>query len=74
MGWGGGGGAESRAGWQRRQCCQHVHECAPCTPSATPVHLPGALPQLVDKSNDLSMASQLFYKQARKANSCCKFM
>lgn len=32
------------------------------------------LDQLVDKSNDLSMASQLFYKQARKANSCCKFM
>ncbi len=30
--------------------------------------------QLVDKSNDLSMASQLFYKQAKKANSCCKFM
>ncbi|KAI7846402.1 hypothetical protein COHA_000112 [Chlorella ohadii] len=32
------------------------------------------LDQLVDKSNDLSMASQLFYKQAKKANSCCKFM
>lgn len=30
--------------------------------------------QLVDKSNDLSLASQLFYKQARKANSCCRFM
>ena len=30
--------------------------------------------QLVDKSADLSMASQLFYKQARKANSCCRFM
>lgn len=32
------------------------------------------LDQLVDKSADLSMASQLFYKQARKANSCCSFM
>lgn len=32
------------------------------------------LDALVDKSNDLSMASQLFYKQARKANSCCSFM
>eukprot|EP00890_Picochlorum_soloecismus_P005646 jgi/Picsp_1/6082/NSC_03436-R1_vamp-like protein ykt61 len=32
------------------------------------------LDQLVDKSNDLSMASQLFYKQARKTNSCCNFM
>jgi hypothetical protein len=30
--------------------------------------------QLVDKSADLSMASQMFYKQARKANSCCRFM
>lgn len=33
-----------------------------------------SLLQLVDKSADLSMASQLFYKQARKANSCCNFM
>lgn len=32
------------------------------------------LDQLVDKSADLSMASQLFYKQARKTNSCCNFM
>ena len=32
------------------------------------------LDALIDKSNDLSMASQLFYKQARKANSCCSFM
>jgi synaptobrevin homolog YKT6 len=32
------------------------------------------LDHLVDKSADLSMASQLFYKQARKANSCCSFM
>lgn len=32
------------------------------------------LDQLVDKSADLSMASQLFYKQAKKANSCCRFM
>lgn len=32
------------------------------------------LDHLVDKSADLSMASQLFYKQARKANSCCRFM
>lgn len=32
------------------------------------------LDALVDKSADLSMASQMFYKQARKANSCCTFM
>mmetsp|Transcript_2988 Transcript_2988/g.8442 ORF Transcript_2988/g.8442 Transcript_2988/m.8442 type:complete len:102 (+) Transcript_2988:3-308(+) len=32
------------------------------------------LEQLVDKSSDLSMASQLFYKQAKKTNSCCKMM
>lgn len=32
------------------------------------------LDQLVDKSADLSMASQMFYKQARRANSCCKLM
>ena len=32
------------------------------------------LDTLVDKSSDLSMASQMFYKQARKTNSCCKMM
>ena len=32
------------------------------------------LEALVDKSSDLSMASQMFYKQARKSNSCCKLM
>jgi synaptobrevin family protein YKT6 len=32
------------------------------------------LDALVDKSNDLSLASQMFYKQARKTNSCCSFM
>lgn len=32
------------------------------------------LENLVDKSNDLSMASQMFYKQARKTNSCCRMM
>lgn len=32
------------------------------------------LDHLVDKSADLSIASQMFYKQARKANSCCSFM
>lgn len=32
------------------------------------------LDNLVDKSQDLSMASQMFYKQARKTNSCCKMM
>ena len=32
------------------------------------------LDNLVDKSNDLSMASQMFYKQARKTNSCCNYM
>lgn len=30
--------------------------------------------QLVEKSNDLGLASQMFYKQAKKANSCCSFM
>jgi synaptobrevin family protein YKT6 len=29
------------------------------------------LDQLVDKSNDLSNQSKMFYKQARKTNSCC---
>ena len=32
------------------------------------------LENLVDKSQDLSMASQMFYKQARKNNQCCKLM
>ncbi|KAK2076262.1 hypothetical protein QBZ16_001194 [Prototheca wickerhamii] len=32
------------------------------------------LDQLVEKSNDLGIASQMFYKQAKKANSCCSFM
>jgi synaptobrevin family protein YKT6 len=32
------------------------------------------LDSLVDKSADLSIASQMFYKQARKTNSCCKLM
>ena len=32
------------------------------------------LDALVDKSSDLSLASQMFYKQARKTNSCCKMM
>jgi synaptobrevin family protein YKT6 len=32
------------------------------------------LDSLVDKSHDLSMASQMFYKQARRTNSCCKMM
>ena len=32
------------------------------------------LENLVDKSSDLSMASQMFYKQARKSNSCCTYM
>lgn len=32
------------------------------------------LDSLVDKSSDLSMASQIFYKQARKTNSCCRMM
>ena len=32
------------------------------------------LDALVDKSNDLSLASQMFYKQARKTNSCCQYM
>ena len=30
------------------------------------------LDSLVDKSSDLSMASQMFYKQAKKQNQCCK--
>ncbi|CAG9463283.1 unnamed protein product [Pedinophyceae sp. YPF-701] len=32
------------------------------------------LDNLVTKSEDLSLASQMFYKQARKSNSCCSFM
>eukprot|EP00897_Mesotaenium_endlicherianum_P009291 jgi/Mesen1/8390/ME000468S07816 len=32
------------------------------------------LDTLVDKSNDLSMASQMFYKQAKKANQCCTIL
>lgn len=32
------------------------------------------LDHLVNKSNDLSIASQMFYKQARKSNACCKYM
>lgn len=32
------------------------------------------LDNLVEKSSDLSMASQMFYKQARKQNQCCKMM
>lgn len=32
------------------------------------------LDALVDKSNDLSLASQMFYKQAKKTNSCCNYM
>eukprot|EP00210_Caulerpa_lentillifera_P007898 g7539.t1 len=32
------------------------------------------LDNLVERSNDLSLASQMFYKSARKTNSCCKMM
>ena len=32
------------------------------------------LDSLVDKSNDLSAQSKLFYKQAKKTNSCCVVM
>jgi hypothetical protein len=32
------------------------------------------LDNLVEKSSDLSMASQMFYKQAKKSNSCCGMM
>lgn len=32
------------------------------------------LDSLVEKSGDLGIASQLFYKQAKKTNSCCKMM
>eukprot|EP00270_Netrium_digitus_P019510 TRINITY_DN7705_c0_g2_i2.p1 TRINITY_DN7705_c0_g2~~TRINITY_DN7705_c0_g2_i2.p1 ORF type:complete len:200 (-),score=42.49 TRINITY_DN7705_c0_g2_i2:273-872(-) len=32
------------------------------------------LDTLVEKSNDLSMASQLFYKQAKHNNQCCKLV
>ena len=32
------------------------------------------LDNLVEKSSDLSLASQMFYKQARKTNSCCGMM
>ena len=32
------------------------------------------LNSLIEKSTDLSMASQMFYKQARKQNQCCAIM
>ncbi|KAF5825595.1 hypothetical protein DUNSADRAFT_8197 [Dunaliella salina] len=32
------------------------------------------LDNLVDKSNDLSLASQMFYKQAKRTNSCCTYI
>ena len=32
------------------------------------------LDNLVEKSSDLSLASQMFYKQAKKSNSCCGMM
>ncbi|VVB16396.1 unnamed protein product [Arabis nemorensis] len=32
------------------------------------------LDSLVEKSSDLSMASQMFYKQAKKTNSCCTIL
>ncbi|OEL24464.1 VAMP-like protein YKT61 [Dichanthelium oligosanthes] len=32
------------------------------------------LDSLVEKSSDLSAASQMFYKQAKKANSCCTIL
>ena len=32
------------------------------------------LDNLVDKSTDLSLASQMFYKQAKKQNQCCTMM
>ncbi|CAH8386425.1 unnamed protein product [Eruca vesicaria subsp. sativa] len=32
------------------------------------------LEKLVEKSSDLSMASQMFYRQAKKTNSCCSIM
>ena len=36
--------------------------------------LAGELDNLVDKSTDLSLASQMFYKQAKKQNQCCTMM
>ncbi|CAH9134431.1 unnamed protein product [Cuscuta epithymum] len=32
------------------------------------------LDSLVEKSSDLSTASQMFYKQAKKTNSCCTIL
>jgi synaptobrevin family protein YKT6 len=32
------------------------------------------LDELVEKSNTLSQQSKLFYKQAKKTNSCCTIM
>ncbi|MCO5606782.1 hypothetical protein L7F22_060972 [Adiantum nelumboides] len=32
------------------------------------------LDSLVEKSFDLSLASQVFYKQAKKANQCCTIL
>ena len=40
----------------------------------TPNHTGEKLDNLVAKSNDLGIASQLFYKQAKSTNSCCKMM
>lgn len=37
-------------------------------------HAGEKLDNLVAKSNDLGIASQLFYKQAKSTNSCCKMM
>jgi len=31
-------------------------------------------PYAADKSSDLSLASQMFYKQAKKQNQCCAIM
>lgn len=70
----GGGTAVGRSrGAEQAPATWHVRlrTCAAEAPAPFPFL---SRPQLVDKSNDLSMASQLFYKQARKANSCCKFM
>ncbi|CAM8979815.1 unnamed protein product [Rhodiola kirilowii] len=32
------------------------------------------LDSLVEKSSDLSAASQMFYKQAKKTNQCCTML
>jgi len=49
----------------------HSHQNYNDSPAPQPAPPPYPQDNLVDKSNDLSLASQMFYKQAKKTNSCC---